>query len=314
MKLRNIYVLCKDNVDAIKGLSASTLESNGRQGKRVIEWGKCRSAIECLIKVPALKNECDHLLDTVPSFFITKDTFDISNSEWDKINFKRNMLLRTMEDIIDLCEKMGIETEKRIGLDIKLPQYSDFSEFVSYLNDIEFVFSKCPFLQSDEEKIKFENVDVGSTWLTFAIIGGAVIGGSIVLNNLAAFIDKCIVIRSHYLTTEKQKHDLEVEIQDANEKAIVLKYIESLYKKEVNNAIKEMEKISNYIVKNTDGDEIKRIEQCFDRMGKLIDKGLQIHSSIDSPSEVKVLFEPIEMKYISISEGLKLLEKNETEE
>lgn len=59
--------------------------------------------------------------------------------------------------------------------------------------------------------------------------------------------------------------------------------------------------------------EFGRIEQCFEKMGVLIEKGLQIRASIDSPSETKALFEPLEMKYLEIGNTLKLLEKNKEE-
>lgn len=313
MKLRNIYVLCRNNIHAIESLMAENVSVNGRSASNVKGWEKCRKAIEELISVPALKEECEEILDNVPAIFITKDTFTLSNEEWRNLDDNRYNLRRTMIDIMDLYQKMGVETEEKIGLDIKLPKYSDFGEFVKYINDIDFIFSKCPFLRSDDERLEFENVDVGSTWLTFFVIGATITGESILLNNIAAFIDKCIIIRSHYLSCEKQKHDLEVEKQNEDEKAIILKYIDNLYKKEVACAIKDLEEITNYKVENRDGDEIGRIEQCMGKLGGLIDEGLQICSTIDSPKEVKALFEPIEMKYLAVSEKLKLLEEKENE-
>lgn len=224
------------------------------------------------------------------------------------------MLLRTMEDIINLYEKMGMDTENKIGIDIKLPKYNDFEEFVSYINNIQFIFTKCPFLQAEDEKLQFENVDVGSTWLTFLVIGGILTSGSVLLNNIAAFIDKCIILRSHYLTLKKQEQDLEKEEKDENEKKIILEYINNLYKKEVDAAIRELEEITKYKLENKDGDERGRVEQCFEKMGKLIDKGLQIYSTIDAPDETKQLFQPLEMHYIGIMDKIKLLEKKENNE
>ena len=78
-------------------------------------------------------------------------------------------------------------------------------------------------------------------------------------------------------------------------------------------AIQDMDTISGYKMENKDGDERRRIEECFLRMGNLIDKGLQIHMSIDSPKEAQALFEPLEMKYISIAENLKMLEEKKEE-
>ena len=314
MNLRSVYLLCIKNKTALKNLKATSITISNRVGKRVEGWAECCSAIEELKNVEALKDECLDLLKAVPSFFRSMDTFDILESEWVKISDERNYLYRTVIDIVDLCEKMGISESGECGLDIKLPHYSDFTEFVKYVNDINFIFSKCPFLSCDDEKLEFRNVDVGSTWLTFAITGAVVIGGtSVLLNNIAAFIDKCIVVLSHYLSTEKQKVDLEKQERSESEKEVILKYIENLYANEVETAIAELEKSTGYTVENQDGDERMRIIQCIERMGNLIEKGLQIYAAIDSSEENKVLFQPLEMKYIEYQKNLKLLESKDEE-
>lgn len=314
MKLRNIYIICRDNYDAIKGLKAKDNMINSRVCKEVSGWNNALNALMNIKNVKSLEEESNDVINAVPELFQTKDTFNVMQDEWNKIVSAKNTLLRTMDDTIDLYEKMGMDTENRNGIDIKMPSFNDFTEFVDYLNDLQFVFTKCPFLQSSDEKFQFENVDVGSTWLTFLVIGGAALtGGSILLNNIAAFIDKCIILRSHYLTVKKQKQDFENEKNSKEEKETVLKYINSLYKKEVDRAIQELEEVTDYKVENKDGDERGRIEQCFEKMRNLFDKGLQIYSTIDASDETKRLFDPLEMKYLEISDQQKLLEKKEEE-
>lgn len=312
MKLRNIFVICRDNYNAIKQITGQSVTINNRSGIKITGWNKARSALLKLREVASLTAEVDELINSVPDFYRTQNEFNVNNSEWDKIESAKNTLIRTMDDTIDLYDKMGMNTEERIGLDIKLPDFNDFSEFVKYINDIEFVLNKCPFLQNEDEKLVFENVDIGTTWLTFLVIGGAALtGGSILLNNIAAFVDKCVVIRSHFLTTQKQKLELESAKRSESEKKIISGYLDDLYKRQVDIAIKELEDVTNYPVENKDGDEFGRIEQCFNKMGVLLEKGLQIRSSIDSPKEAQALFEPLEMKYLEISDSLKLLEKKE---
>lgn len=304
--------MCRDNYDLIKGISGEDVTINNRSGVCVSGWDDARNALIKLHEVDSLKDEADALINSVPEFYVNSDSFNITREEWNRIESAKYTLLRTMDDTVDLYEKMGIDTEERVGLDIKLPKFNDFSEFVKYINDIEFVLTKCPFLQDNNEKLIFENVDVGSTWLTFLVIGGAVTAsGSVLLNNIASFVDKCIILRSHFLTTQKQKVELEAEKRDKAEKEIISKYIDDLYKNLVDSTIKELEKTTNHTVKNEDGDEFGRIEQCFDKMGVLIEKGLQIRASIDSPNATQALFEPLEMKYLEVDNALKLLEKKE---
>ena len=315
MKFRNIYVICRDNYSSIDGISGEDVTLNNRSGVCVSGWNNARNALIKLREVDSLKDEADALINSVPEFYVSSDSFNIMRDEWNRIVSAKDTLLRTMDDTVDLYEKMGMDTEERVGLDIKLPKFNDFSEFVKYINDIEFVFTKCPFLQDNNEKLIFENTDVGSTWLTFFVIGGAAtVGGSVLLNNIASFVDKCIILRSHFLTTQKQKAELEAQERKEAEKEVISKYIDDLYKNSVDLAIKELEETTNYTVKNEDGDEFGRIEQCFDKMGSLIEKGLQIRASIDSPNEAQALFEPLEMKYLEIDNALKLLEKKEEKE
>lgn len=314
MKLRNIYIICKDNYNTINDLKAKDNMIGGRKCKEVSDWNNVLNALMNIKNIKSLEEESDAVINAVPELFRTQDTFNIMLEEWRKIYSAKMNLLRTIDDIMNLYEKMGMDTENRIGLDIKLPSFSDFTEFVDYINDLQFVFTKCPFLQSSDEKFQFENVDIGSTWLTFFVVGGATLtSGSILLNNIAAFIDKCIILRSHYLSVKKQKQDFENEKKSGEEKETVLRYINSLYKKEVDMAIRELEEITDYKVENKDGDERGRIEQCFEKMRNLFDKGLQIYSSIDVSNDIKLLFEPLEMKYLEIRDEQKLLEKKEKE-
>lgn len=38
---------------------------------------------------------------------------------------------------------------------------------------------------------------------------------------------------------------------------------------------------------------------------------MKIYSAIDSPKEVKALFEPLEMKYVSMTDALKLIDQKQ---
>lgn len=313
MKLRNIYIICKETYGDISDLSAVEAVVDGMKGVRVSGWEKACRALLRLHEISALKEDVDNLMHAVPELLRTDDVFSVKLGEWGNIDHLRLELIRSMDNVMALYQSVEGDMESRIGVDIKLPKFNDFSEFVKYLNDLEFVLTKCPFLESADEKLIFDNVDVGSTWLTFFVVANGIAAGSIVLNNIAAFVDKCIIIRSHYLTTKKQKQEIENGKKNEEEKRIIYEYLNEMYKNQVESAIKSLEEITKYTVENKDGDEFKRIERCFELMGEMIDKGLQIQVSIDAPSETKALFKPLEMKYLSVKESLELLEKNEDE-
>ena len=97
-----------------------------------------------------------------------------------------------------------------------------------------------------------------------------------------------------------------------DEKQKIYDGLNKVYQAYVDNIVTEMEKETGIELKN--GEERGVVTQSFEKANMLFDKGMQIYSTIDSPREVKLLFEPLEMKYLSISDELKLLEnKDEVE-
>ncbi len=211
-----------------------------------------------------------------------------------------------IECIISFYETMKNKDKGGIGLDIKIPQIDNITDLKKCIDSLEFVFTKCPFFQSDEASLKLQGVDSGSIWLIFYVAGSVTVG-SVLLNNIAAFIDKCFVIKSHKLTCDRQEQEIKSAEIAEKEKEELLKNIQRLYEISVKNAIKELEESTECYI--NDGDEMGRVEQSFEKMGKLLEQGLQIYSSIDSPEDVKVAFEPLEMHYIPIEKKLKQIEE-----
>lgn len=219
--------------------------------------------------------------------------------------------LNRIEDILFIFDSINIFVDEEIGINIKMPTINDLTDFKNYIDDLEFVFTKCPFLQDEKEKFKFNTVDNGSVWLILGITGISITVGSILLNNVVAFIDKCFVIRSHRLTCLKQKLEIEKSNFEQKEKDSLIESIQKIYKISIDNAIRELEESTGH--KLTDGDEKGRTENSIEKMNQLIDKGLQIYSSIGCPDEVKVLFKPLEMQYLLVEEKLKQIEKKDNE-
>lgn len=326
MKLRDIYILCKQSVETIENIhiDRETDETND-EGKKLLNIQlkfdikyilynpkDLILIVNRLTEIKCLDAEVSRFLEAIPSYRRSTNSIQLNNYEYEALLSAKEKLLSSINCIISLCETVELKNESIIGLDIKLPATSDFSDFRKNIDDLEFILTKCPFFQHESESLKFQNIDIGSTWLTFAIIGIGVTAGSILLNNIAAFIDKCMIISSHRKTIQKQKLDLEQDESYADDRETIIKYLNQTYKKTVDIAIKELEEITNHEL--VDGDERGRVEQAFERLGKLFDKGMQIHSTIDSPKEIKVLFEPLEMKYLEIDKQLKLLEKQDDEQ
>lgn len=302
MKIGDIYIQCKKNYPAIKEIDI-TKDGDYHQ---IIGVEQGIAACENLKKIECLKEEYDNFMEMITDFGDGLFTY-IDHNVMLEFEKKKNNLVHAIECIIKLYESTGLKTRKDIGLDIKFPVSNSFTDFRKDIDDLEFVLTKCPFFQDEKESLRLETVDIGSFWLTFSVVGGALVAGSVLLNNIAAFVDKCIIIRSHYLTTEKQKVELEKAKIEQKQKNEIIESLDSFYKVMVDNSINELKEKSK--CNNLDGEEYGRAKQSLEKLGKLIDKGLQVYSTIDSPEEVKTLFEPLKMSYLSVNNKLKLIEE-----
>lgn len=313
MRFGEIYRRCKDNYLEINIICNDVLGmlDNYEEKLKTAEILDTYNMRQNLNKIlQSLKVCIDERLGDI-------EYFNTSSNDLARVIINDNLTLKQKADsagrikgkidcIIQLYESLGQE-EQEIGLDIKVPETDDITEFKKYIDGLEFVFTKCPFFQSNDASLKFKSVDIGSTWLIIGVACATIAAGSVLLNNIAAFIDKCIVIKSHKQTYLMQRQQIEKSNRDQKMKEEIIKYVEETYKISVENAIEDLEETTGYQLQ--DGDERGRVEQSFERLEKLLDKGMQIYTSIDSPPETKALFEPLEMHYLSIAEGLKRIEK-----
>lgn len=308
MKLGDIYYRCRRCYNTIKNIRIIEKSLNNYY----IDGLSCISYVFDELKdIKCLEEEYIEFSDSV-GYDMQEKKFEDYTISMDDFEKAREKILASIRCIMKMYEELGIKSKEDIGLDIKFPIAKNFSDFRKDIDELDFILTKCPFFQDEKESLRFENVDIGSFWLTFALVGGSIVGGSILLNNIAAFVDKCIVIRSHYLTIQQQKANMEKAQVEQKEKEEIIKALNRYYKIAVDNAISELEEITN--CKLQDGDERGRVEQSIEKMGKLIDKGMQIYATIDSPEETKVLFEPLEMHYLEVDKQLKLLEDKKEEE
>ena len=310
MRLKDIYLICKRNYENI-----SSCKLILKADYVLVHTIKTDDALKELSTINYLKESVSQFSNILES---TKKINRFVNSHNNQpvisaFNSARHDLLLRIDSIVGVYESLGLSQEKTIGLDIKLPNTDNFTDFKRNIDDLEFVFTKCPFFASKTEDLRFGGLDVGSAWLTFVIAGvagtSALVTGSVLLNNIAAFIDKCMVIKSHRLTIQQQKDEIQKSRREQKEKEEIITYLDQVFKIQVENTIKELEETAEYEI--SDGDERGRVIQSFEKLEKLIDKGLQIYSSIDSPPEVKALFEPIEMKYLSMGNQFDLIEKKD---
>lgn len=160
--------------------------------------------LSILKSIPSFTGHINDYIRTVPVLVRENVSPQINPVTAQKLKSKLEYICQKMRTIISLYESMNLK-ESRNGIDIKMPPCEYLDEYISYLQEINFVFTQCPFLQCEGEVLKFESVDVGSNWLKLTI---ATATTCMILNNTAALIDKALIIRPHYNSLKRQEEIL----------------------------------------------------------------------------------------------------------
>ena len=301
MKLYNVYRLCKQNIEYFSKPNLTRLtEERTPVTYKMENWAEFKGELEKIRKIPILKNYADDYFNTIPVFVFDKEVIEVSTATATRLDAIKKSICDRMETVINLYEGMNLSKGGN-GIDVKMPPCEYLSDYISYLKDIDFIFSQCPFLQCENEVLKFESVDVGSNWLKLTI---AATSACVILNNTAALIDKALILRSHYNSIKQQEEILKSQ-QNKNElsKEIAESY-KLLYDTYMNTAISMLE---NDLGELQNPEERDKAERALEKLVDLLDKGCEIYATLDAPAEIQTLFPEIQgnlelpdtiMKYI----------------
>lgn len=293
MKLYNVYRLCKKYIDfdeIIEVTNKEELNPSGK-GKTVVytikNWLELRNLLIKISKIPALTRYVDDYIQSVPDIFKCEDTIRVNFDRYSAFKNKQNILHDKMNGIIELYESMNIETNGT-GIDIKLPPCDDLKEYINYLRELDFIFSQCPFLQYDDEILKFGSVDVGSNWVRLTL---ATASTCFILNSVASVLDKAIALRSHYITIQQQEEMLkshQIKNELAEEEIEIFKKLKNAGMDIV------IEKLSKESGISLNPEELDKAKRSLDKLVILLNKGCEIYATLDSPEEVQVMFPEIQ--------------------
>lgn len=306
MRLYNIFYVCKVYLPAIKMVKITSIQ--GKQAERIENWKPCKEALEALMKIECLSELSKKAYFSIGGPERELAFPDVSNSTANKFMSGINNLSVSMEVLLKLCDSLELG-EAESGIDIKIPKCESLKEYMDYLKDINFIVTQCPFLLHEKEQIKFNNVDVGSQWLAFSVLGAA--GTFYILNNIASIIQKVIAIKSNLLVY-KQQEELLKEYKRKGEMADITIDVFKRFKDDViENCVKELEE---EIKPLKDGEERDKVKRTIEIMSELMQKGVEIYSSIETPNEVKVLF-PFEKDTAILPDNImKLIEQKQNKE
>lgn len=214
-------------------------------------------------------------------------------------------VMRSEMSLKAIFEEVGI-SEREYGFDIKLPPDVTLRDLSVLIKNLDSVFSQCPLFRKDDGQITYSGVDVGSTWLTFTVIGA---GAIYILNKLAEFVDKCIIIRSHWLTCKQQEESLR-RLKLSND---ILNELENK-----NQAILEKAKeqvVSELVASNdiVDPEDNERLKYAMNVFIEQMNKGMEIYACVGAPQEIKAIFPAVETQALPDT-ALKMLTASDDSE
>lgn len=307
MRLYNIFYICKVCLPKIK--ASSVLEiPNVTNEYRVSNWGDCKQALDEIGKLSCFKDHVYGLYSLMDSYNIRQEEARIPREV--KTIFEKTLLQisSSVEAVVELHNML--ETgDAGCGIDIKIPKCNSLKEYIGYLKEIDFIFSQCPYLLHHEEEIKFDNVDVGSQWLAFVVIGTT--GAFYILNSFAKLIAKAIEIKSNILVCKQQEENLE-EMRQKNEVGQeVIDAFKKLKQMDMDKCVEDLEKDIGELNDNEERDKVKR---SIESLVYMMEKGVEIYSSIETPKEIKALF-PFQKDTVVLPDNiLKLIEDKKKKE
>ncbi len=304
-----MYSLLKENSDILQNFEMINepyrVGNTSTNRGKVINWGSTKEALKRISEVPLIKDTCFLFLEN-EYFANINDSFYIPYEVYLELHPEYEKLMTCVEAIIDFFEAAEFE-QIESGFDIKMPQTEDFSEFAKNIELLDKAISQCPYLNNNDEKIVLKKTDIGSIWFEFAVITS---GGIVILSNLSKIIDKCIKIKSHYITVKQQEEKLrQLKLQGD-----VIETVVNAYKKStdelINQCVAELNKEIPDV--SIDNESKGRVKYTLENLSKLMEKGMEIYASIDSSQEVKDLFPTSdEMKFFPKPQAL--LEDGEEE-
>ena len=297
----------KKYIEYVKDMKVYAKNTGGNTSWSINSWKEKSIVLNELGKMNPLRTYARKLYETVPIVYRDRDEFDITDTVKDNFVTAREILVIAMETIIDMYESINPNKmiNEEYGFDIKMPEFYDLGEFAKCIEDLNFIIKQCPYLNDKDGQIKYGTIDVGSTWLTFAIGGAA---ATTIISNLAKIVDNAIKMKSHITTVKMQEEALRtLEVKDE----IAAEVLEA-YKKAnrvlTQNAVTELERELGEL---NDGEERDKVGKTLEKLAFWMDKGMQIYSAIDAPTEIKDVF-PKQQEVSFLSDDLiKLLENKE---
>lgn len=287
MRLQEVYFICKSALERLPSYDATQSTIGGKPFYEVKNWAALDAVLTEVYQVQGLRASIDDFRNAsktlhpgTKSTLLTPDEQARALEAYKKFKTALNAVVSTYSSF-----QIPDHTE---GIDIKLPDGISLEQLSAISKDMNMAFEQCPVLRQDGCSISLVAMDVGSMWLSFVAIG------TFALNRIAAFIDKCIIIKSHIVSLNAQK-------EQAKRMSMADDYIENMiemhkqFTRSVSRTLAE-ELCSEHSISSNE--DIERTRHSIELFGNLMAQGVEVYASIQASKDVQVLFPSIAQQSI----------------
>ena len=241
------------------------------------------------------------------------NTVTVQENEYRTLNDLKNKLVNEMQNLKQIIDNI-LPKEDEYSISIKLPEYETFEEYNNLFKSFKIVFATFDQLQYITELKTFET---GSKWIDIKFgkpnkedIKSILLAISILFNMANFSLD----LRNKYLEGEKsiaylKQYETQVnederkkllEVYEILQKEDNAKYVQ--YKEQI---IEKLLKESGIELNDTEkNDIIPKVGASIEKLGELIDEGMEIRPALNAPEDVKQISEQFN---ISLEEHKKIL-------
>lgn len=306
MRLQELYFICKNACEdwpSLEVVDAPIKQPDGKPFRQISNWDKIIYNLDNLLPVKNLSGRIKMILELGSSDSGT--IASLTTNQYASLNKEYSELFKQVKTIRDTCEALNVRGSE-YGFDIRLPDGISLDEFSRCTRDLNNILSRYPAFADMDASVEFSSVDIGSTWLSFAVAGTCAVS---FLGALAYLADRAVAVYSHVITC-KQQDEMARALKISND---IIEEQHKAHSKITNALISSISETMNQKYGMVEPESLEDTKYCLKTLSDWMEKGLEIHAAINASQEVKAIFPSVEKQSLPEAVLKMLTETTEAE-
>lgn len=298
----------------VLNIESKQVSANGNTYEKIMNWKDINRALHALNTYSFMGGSVQNIFNMGENFIASTETTAVLLQQFPTFRNAFNIVKAKCETIIDMDGLRDNSDNDENFLYIKIPDNIEELEELDFIvKGLNTAFNQCPILRDTYQKVSFEGVDIGSSWivLSFILTGAPIVAKT--LNWVADFIKKCNEIRIQTRTIKKMDLEYLIEKSNLDEKGkekIINDIGRGIEEEKKEKCLESFKSIKIPIERDITPEEEGKIVHCMLTLSELLELGVEIYPSINSSEELKNAF-PKKEEWKKIEGNVKLLESKE---